>query len=245
MLGTNAARSADLNFLAQLAMAASLTLGMFLARKRYFRAHGWTQSAVLLLNLVAIGSVMLPSFRRQVLPHLVSGWHDAYYAGAMIHAGLGGVVELLGLYVVLVAGTNLVPTRLRFRNYKLWMRTTLALWWGIVVLGSGLYALWYVQPSPGATPAASQTTRPAVAISLKNFSFVPNRLTVPAGTQVEWVDAQGRHKIVADDGSFKSPELTSGARFQQRFTKPGVYKYYCEFHGGPGGQEMAGTVTVK
>jgi hypothetical protein len=30
MLGTNATRSADLNFLAQLVMAASLTLGMFL-----------------------------------------------------------------------------------------------------------------------------------------------------------------------------------------------------------------------
>jgi hypothetical protein len=180
---------------------------MFLARRRYFRIHGWTQSTVLLLNLVAIGSVMLPSFRRQVSPHVLSGWQDAYYAGAMIHAGLGGVVELLGLYVVLVAGTNLVPTRLRFRNYKVWMRTTLALWWVVVVLGAGLYALWYVEPSPGATPAVSQTTRPAVTISLKNFSFAPNRLTVAAGTRVVWVDAQGQHKIVADDGSFKSPEL--------------------------------------
>jgi len=243
LLGTGATRAADLNLLAQLAMAAALTVGMFLARAGRFRAHAWTQSTVLLLNLVAIGSVMLPSFRRQVAPSVPSGLHDPYYVVATIHAGLGTVAELLGLYVILVAGTKMVPSRLRFRNYKLWMRTTLGLWWAVVLLGIGVYTLWYVVPSPAATPQASQPAM--MMVSLKNFEFTPTQITVAVGTTVQWTDTGGRHQIVADDGSFKSDVLLSGATFQQKFDKAGTYLYYCQFHGGPKGQDMSGSVVVK
>jgi len=243
LLGTGTTRAADLNLLAQLAMAAVLTAGMLLARAKRFRAHGWTQSAVLLLNLVAIGSVMLPSFRRQVAPSVAAGWHDPYYAVATVHTGFGAAVELLGLYVVLVAGTHLMPRRLRFQNYKLWMRTTLILWWAVVLLGVGVYSLWYVLQSPAATPQAAQLAM--ATISLKNFEFTPRQLTVPVGTTVQWTDTGGRHQVVADNGSFKSAILVAGATFQQKFDKAGTYNYYCLFHGGAGGQDMAGSVVVK
>jgi plastocyanin/uncharacterized membrane protein YozB (DUF420 family) len=246
LLGTGATRPADLNLLSQLAMAAVLTMGMFLARQKRFRAHAWTQSSILMLNLVAIGSVMVPSFRRQVLPHVSSGWHDAYYAVAAIHAALGTCVEVLGVYVLLVAGTNLLPGFLRFRDYKLWMRTTLALWWVVVILGLGVYYVWYVLPAPGATRGAPATAPPAGAIiSVMNFRFDPQQVTVGVGSTVEWVDARGRHAIVTDDGSFSSPVLLAGARFEHKFEKRGVYNYYCRFHGGPGGQDMSGSVRVK
>lgn len=246
LLGTGATRSADLNLLIQLAMASLLTVGMFLARRRHFRAHGWIQSLVLILNLVPIGSVMVPSFHRQVFPHVSSGGQDAYYAIPMIHAGVGTCVELLGLYVVLVAGTNILPQRLRFRNYKLWMRTTLALWWVVVVLGLGVYYVWYVQSPLGQTRGPQATAQPAgVVISVMNFRFQPKQVTVRAGSTVGWVDARGRHAIVADNGSFRSPVLLSGARFDHRFEKPGVYDYYCRFHGEAGGKDMAGTIIVK
>lgn len=246
LLGTGATRSADINLLVQLAMAIVLTIGMVLARKKRFRAHGWTQSSVLILNLVAIGSVMVPSFHRQVLPHVSSGWHDAYYAAAIVHATAGTLVEVLGLYVVVVAGTKLLPERLRFRNYKLWMRTTLALWWVVVILGLGVYSVWYVLPSPGAPQRTQGTTQQAgVMVSLTNFRFEPKQVTVRAGSTVIWDDTRGRHAIVADNGSFASPILLSGSRFQHTFEKPGVFNYYCRFHGGPGGQDMAGTVIVR
>ena len=246
LLGTGGTPSADINLLVQLAMAIVLTIGMFLARKKRFRAHGWTQSSVLILNLVAIGSVMVPSFHRQVLPHVSSAWHDAYYAAAIIHATAGTLVELLGLYVVVVAGTTLLPERLRFRNYRLWMRTTLASWWIVVILGLGVYSVWYILPSPG-TPRGTQGTVPqtGVTVSLMNFLFEPKQVTVRAGSTVIWVDARGRHAIVADNGSFASPILLAGSRFQHAFEKPGVFNYYCRFHGGPGGQDMAGTVVVR
>jgi len=246
LLGTGAGGSADLNLLLQLAMATVLTLGMFLARAKRFRAHAWTQSAVLLLNLVAIGGVMVPSFHRQVLPNAASVGRDASYTVAMIHAGLGALTEALGIYVMLVAATNIIPPRLRFQNYKLWMRATLALWWVVVAWGVGVYYVWYLGAAPAAPRGAPQSVPPAgVTIVVKNFSFTPKRLTVPVGTIVEWVHMGGRHQVAADDDSFMSQILVSGARFRWRFTKPGVYNYHCEFHGAAGGQDMAGTVAVK
>lgn len=243
LLGTGATPAADINLLAQIAMAVALTVGMFLARARRFRMHAWTQSAVLLLNLVAIGTVMLPSFRRQVAPSVPSNLRDPYYAVATIHAGLGSVIELLGLYVILVAGTKVFPKSLRFQNYGLWMRTTLGLWWAVVLLGIGVYSFWYVLPSPAATP---QTAQPAMAtVSLKNFEFTPQQITVAVGTTVLWTDTGGRHQIVADDSSFKSDVLLSGSTFKQKFDKAGTYLYYCHFHGGPKGQDMSGSVVVK
>jgi uncharacterized membrane protein len=41
----------------------ALLAGMVLARRRRHRAHAWCQSTVVLLNLVAIGLTMAPSFR--------------------------------------------------------------------------------------------------------------------------------------------------------------------------------------
>lgn len=235
-------------------MAVALTAGMVLARRKRFRAHAWTQSAMLLLNLVAIGGVMWPSFRRQVMPRVPGAWNDPSQVVPLVHATVGSVAELLGLYVILVAGTRMVPRSLRFRNYKAWMRTTLALWWMVVALGVGVYGLWYVQGSQAALlgaapPTPSGATAPSgarrVAVTATNFAFAPKQITVPVGATVEWVVDEGRHQVVADDGSFRSAVLTSGAKFQQRFTKAGTYAYHCEFHGDVGGKGMAGTIVVK
>jgi hypothetical protein len=52
---------------------------------------------------------------------------------ATIHGVLWMAAELLGLYIVLVAGTNMLPQRLCFKRWKLWMRAELILW-SIVLL---------------------------------------------------------------------------------------------------------------
>ena len=128
-LGTEATFAADLNLLVQLAMGAALLVGAFLARRKRFKAHGACQATVILLNLVMIARVMSPSFHRQVRPQLPADLGDSYYAVATVHAALGTVAELLGIYIVLVAATSIVPERLRFQRWKLWMRTELVLWW--------------------------------------------------------------------------------------------------------------------
>jgi len=142
----------------------------------------------------------------------------------------------------------MLPEILRFKNYKLWMRATLALWWVVVFLGVGTYYVWYVQASTGATPkpaAAAQGDAAPVKVTISNFKFDPKEVTVPVGGTVDWLDDTGRHTVKADDGSFNSGMLSAGAHFQHKFDKAGKFAYYCEYHGSPGGHDMAGTVIVK
>jgi uncharacterized membrane protein YozB (DUF420 family) len=146
-LGTAATFEADVNLIVQLAMGAALAAGAVLAKRKRYRAHGICQATVLLLNLGMIGLVMGPAFR-QVNPTLPKVLHRSYYAAPMLHAVLGMTAEFLGLYIVLVAGTNFLPAWLRFKNYKRWMRTEFALWLVVVISGMGTYYAWYIAPFP-------------------------------------------------------------------------------------------------
>lgn len=146
-LGTGATFGADLNLVVQLIMGLALIMGTLLAKQKRYRAHGICQTTVLVLNLFMIGLVMWPSFQQQVKPALSKVFHKWYYEVAVIHAVLGVTAELLGLYIVLVAGTNLLPEWLRFKHWKWWMRTELVLWAIVLLSGVGTYYTWYVAPS--------------------------------------------------------------------------------------------------
>ena len=145
-LGTGATFEADLNLVVQLAMGVALIAGARLAKQKRYRAHGICQTTMLLLNLLMIGLVMGPSFQQQVMPALSKARHRSYYQAATIHAGLGITAELLGLYIVIVAGTNVLPRWLRFKHWKWWMRTELVLWMIVLLSGLGTYCAWYVAP---------------------------------------------------------------------------------------------------
>jgi len=144
MLGSAAPWQADLTLLVEAAMGMALLAGAVLARRRHYRAHAWCQSAVVLLNLVAIGFAMAPSFYIQVAPKIPHSLRKPYYAIAAGHAALGVIAELMGLYVIVAAGTNVLPKRLGLRNYRAWMRATLILWWVVLLLGVATYVRWYV-----------------------------------------------------------------------------------------------------
>jgi uncharacterized membrane protein YozB (DUF420 family) len=145
-LGTGAPFGADFNLVVQLIMGLALIGGVLLAKQKRYTAHGICQTTVLLLNLVMIGSVMWPSFQQQVKPALSKVLHKWYYEAATIHALLGIAAELLGLYIVIVAGTNVLPQWLRFKHWKLWMRAELVLWAIALFSGVGTYCAWYVAP---------------------------------------------------------------------------------------------------
>ncbi len=145
-LGTGATFAADLNLIAQLIMGSALISGAALARRKRYTAHGVCQTTVLLLNFVAIGFVMVPSFGQQVRPGLPKVFHHWYYAAAAFHGLFGIGAEVLGIYVALVAGTKLLPQRLCFKNCKRWMRVELVLWCVALLTGVGTYYVWYVAP---------------------------------------------------------------------------------------------------
>src|ERR1700694_5242050 len=144
-LGTGAPFKADLNRVIQIVMGVALLAGVFLAKRKLYTAHGICQTTVLLLNLGMIGFVMLAAFQHGE-PRLPRVLHKWYYAAATIHALLGLTAESLGLYIVVVAGTNIFPQWLRFKNWKRWMRFELILWYIVVLAGMATYYAWYIAP---------------------------------------------------------------------------------------------------
>lgn len=143
-LRTAAPGYADLVLVIEIGMGLGLLLGTVLARRRQFRLHAWCQSVIVLLNLAVVVLVMVPSFLVHVSPKIPAKLGRAYYAVATAHAALGSVTEIAGLYVLLAAGTKILPQGLRLTEYKMWMRSVLVLWWLVLLLGVATYTRWYV-----------------------------------------------------------------------------------------------------
>ena len=93
--------------------------------------------------------------------------------------------------------------------------------------------------------AAETETENVQTVNMVDTAFEPQELTVSVGTTVRWVnDSDLPHTTTADDGTWDSGNMDAGATFEFTFEEPGEYPYYCEFHGGPGGEGMSGTITV-
>lgn len=148
-LANAAPAAADGVLVSELAMGVALIAGGVLARRRRYRAHAWCQSAVVLLNLPLVLWFMVRSFGSAVAPGLWRHLSRSYYWLAAAHGVLGTSAEMLGLFILLAAGTHLLPPRFRLVRYKLWMRTLLALWWLVLLLGVATYVRWYGLPFQG------------------------------------------------------------------------------------------------
>ena len=96
---------------------------------------------------------------------------------------------------------------------------------------------------PTATSVSAATSAPAtgnVDVSIANFAFSPDKLTVKVGTTVKWTNQDSAtHNVTAEDNSFKSGDLNQGDSFSFTFTTAGTYAYRCGFHAS-----MKATITV-
>ena len=143
-LGTLAPLASDVVLFVELGIGVGLIVGMFLVRSGRVRAHMWLQSSLVVVNLPIVLAWMVPSYVAHVLPDLPGELLDPYYLVPTVMLVVGALAEGLGIFVLLVAGTSLIPERFRFRRYKLWMRTVLGLWWGVLVFGVSTYYVWYL-----------------------------------------------------------------------------------------------------
>ncbi|HKS59910.1 MAG TPA: hypothetical protein VJS68_03940 [Thermoplasmata archaeon] len=146
LLGTEAPIFSDLVALTEVGIAAGLLIGTFVVRRGHVRAHRIIQSALILVNIPIVLAWMVPEFLLIVLPGLPGDLDSPFYYIPTLMLCAGAAAEGLGIYIILAAGTNLLPLKYRFRRYKLWMRTELALWWSVVSLGLTTYLVWYVLP---------------------------------------------------------------------------------------------------
>ena len=103
-----------------------------------------------------------------------------------------------------------------------------------------------VAPTTTAAPATAVPATPAPAasgptvVSIVDFAFEEQTLTIPVGTTVDWVNNDAfAHSVVAEDGSFASEDMAPGATFSFTFTTPGEFAYICGIH-----PSMLGTIVV-
>jgi plastocyanin len=98
--------------------------------------------------------------------------------------------------------------------------------------------------APGAAPASAQSSAgpgAASAATIKNFAFSPASVTVAVGSTVTWTNQDAAsHTVTADDGSFDSKVIGTGASFSETFSKAGTYTYHCSIH-----KSMTATVVVQ
>jgi plastocyanin len=106
-------------------------------------------------------------------------------------------------------------------------------WWralalGVAALGAG---------------SAAAAGKPAQAkVEIKHFAFVPEALTVSAGTRVVWTNRDDEPHIVVSAGNrfASSKAMDTDETYATVFDKPGTYAYFCSIH-----PHMVGTVIVR
>ncbi len=100
--------------------------------------------------------------------------------------------------------------------------------------------LFFVTILPLGSAYAAQTN-----VSMVGMTFSPSTITIAAGDTVAWTNNSTlQHTVTADDGSFDSGTINMGSTYSHTFVTPGAYRYYCRFHGAPGGVGMSGTIVV-
>jgi plastocyanin len=92
-------------------------------------------------------------------------------------------------------------------------------------------------PSGQEAPVANQTNGSSVTI--KNFAFSPQNMTVKVGTTVTWTnDDSATHTIKSV--TFNSGDISTGGKFEFKFDKSGTYDYSCGIH-----PSMTGKIIVE
>jgi plastocyanin len=84
------------------------------------------------------------------------------------------------------------------------------------------------QSTSAATPAEQQM---AAGVSIKDYAYDPNTITVPAGTTAIWTNLDiVPHTVTSTTGKFDSGVLEPGQKFNYTFNDPGTYNYYSTIH---------------
>jgi amicyanin len=125
--------------------------------------------------------------------------------------------------------------------------------WRLAVVGAAVFgglAVATLAPAgqSGSGTAAGQMAQPAVVaaqagprIEIAKHKYSLPTLTVPAGTTVTWLNRdEDVHTVVSTTQAFRSGALETDETYSYKFTKPGVYQYFCTLH-----PLMTGKVIVK
>ena len=91
------------------------------------------------------------------------------------------------------------------------------------------------QTSPSATDPAGAT-----AVTIANFAFGPQSVTLTPGTEVTWTNADSVPHTVTFTGGPDLGQFGTGDSVSRTFDSAGEFDYVCTLHPG-----MEGTVVVQ
>lgn len=96
------------------------------------------------------------------------------------------------------------------------------------------------KPVPAAPTSTSLTVKKGpAAVTIKDFAFDPQILTIKKGTKVTWTNQDAAtHQIKST--AFNSQELSKGQSFSYTFDETGTIDYFCSIH-----PTMTGKVIVQ
>lgn len=97
-----------------------------------------------------------------------------------------------------------------------------------MMIGALFMAAGHLPAAHADAPAATKE----VTVTILNFKFDADRVEVPVGTKVTWVNKDTTvHTVISKDKSFaNSPGLDTDDNYSYVFTKAGTYDYYCSLH---------------
>ena len=142
-LGTRATFGPDLALVMILISSALFTIGWQLAVHKHYDIHRWVQTSAAIINASVVLVVMVGSFLGFTIPKISSHFNEVPVWVVTVHACIGTITFLFGMFVVLRAN-NLVPQEWRFKNYKLFMRTAYSLYMIATLVGIAVYAVTYM-----------------------------------------------------------------------------------------------------
>lgn len=140
LFNANAPLTSDLNLLLQIFIFILLVGGVIIAKfRRGFTRHGTVMGIAVVLNTISIVVVMIPSvlsFR---------GLFSAPFSDAALivvsHAVIGTLVEILGIWLVVVWVINEIKACAKKKNT---MRATVLLWLIELFMGIYVYIMLYL-----------------------------------------------------------------------------------------------------
>ena len=92
-----------------------------------------------------------------------------------------------------------------------------------------------------APPVAAATVAANVEITIRDFFFDPQVVTVSVGTNVMWRNLGNfTHTADSDTGLWDSGDILPGGVYSRTFDMAGTFPYHCDFH-----PSMTGVVIVK
>jgi plastocyanin len=93
----------------------------------------------------------------------------------------------------------------------------------------------------GVAVMAAPVGKEGAAVTIDNFAFAPQQVTVKAGTTVTWTNNDDTpHVVASSTKSFRSKALDTDDKFSFTFNTAAVYQYFCSLH-----PHMSGTIVVE